>query len=94
MNPWTILLKPFFCTIPFIPEINDNSWDSFRKTDQNFKNFSETAQKLTLQNADCHFYFQNLLKNHITACKTSRHLELKKMVLPFQILKLILNMYI
>ena len=58
MNPWTILLKLFFCTIPFIPEMNDNSWDSFRKTDQNFKSFSETAQKLKLQNADYQCYFQ------------------------------------
>ena len=59
MNPWTILWKLFFCTIAFIPEMNDNSLDSFRKTDQNFNSFSETAQKLKLQNADYQRYFQN-----------------------------------
>ena len=38
--------------------MNDNWLDSFRKTDQNFKSFSETAQKLKLQNADYQRYFQ------------------------------------
>ena len=66
MNPWTILWKLFFCTIAFIPEMNDNSLDSFRKTDQNFKSFSETAQKLKLQNADYQRYFQKKTKK---SCK-------------------------
>ena len=43
--------------------MNDNSWDSFRKTDQIFKSFSETAQKLKLQNADYQLYFQNKKKS-------------------------------
>ena len=73
--------------------MNDNSLDSFRKTDQNFKSFSETAQKLKLQNADYQHYFQNK-KNHVPAGETCRHLELKKMLLPIRILKRVRNLYL
>ena len=73
--------------------MNDNSLDSFRKTDQNFKSFSETAQKLKLQNAAYQRYFQKK-KNHVSAVETFRHLELKKMVLPGRILKRVRNLYL
>ena len=56
----------FCCTIAFNPEMNDNWLDSFRKADQNFKSFSETAQKLKLQNADYQRYFQKKTKK---SCK-------------------------
>ena len=69
------------------------SWDSFRKTDQSFNSFSETAQKLKLQNADYKGYFQ-IKKKHVPVGDTPRHLELKKMVLPIRILKRVRNLYL
>ena len=33
-------------------------------------------------------------QNHVPACETFRHLELKKMVLPMRILKRVRNLYL